>query len=200
MILSSIPHSVLSCPSNLQPATFIPLEKIKAVELARASGASTTFDLYVHCCLKTGTTSTVEFSNISRNEISSIEGWIRAVGVSIGPTASSVDESGGETDVSGSTTSDDRDDEDFAPSESESYDYSSKRRKRTKVVHGTLDEQLELEGKQVNHEGTDDSSLSTSSDDESSSVELVSEDDFSIGALNDMIHKEKEKNHDRTSD
>ena len=78
----------------MQPATFIPKESIKSVELARANGTSSTFDLFVHC----GDGLTIEFSNISRSEVPSIEAYIRAMKFTIGanPSSASETESGGD--------------------------------------------------------------------------------------------------------
>ena len=65
----------LPCPlpppaPHAQPPTFLPRAAIQSVELARAGGGSSTFDLYVHC--RDG--STTEFSSIPRNEIGPLEG------------------------------------------------------------------------------------------------------------------------------
>lgn len=175
----------------LQPATFIPLEAIRAVELARASGASSTFDLYVHFCLKKGEKSTIEFSNICRNEITSIERWIRHLNISIGPTASSAEES--DSEGGNSASSDDASDEDFAPSESESdaERASSKKRRKLKneIIEGSLASSEE------NNKGPESSSSISNSSEDDSSVELVSEEDFSMGALQNLMADETiEKN------
>lgn len=81
----------------MQPATFIPKETIKSVELARANGTSSTFDLFVHC----GNGLTIEFSNISRSEVPSIESYIRNMKFAIGsnPSSASDSESGDGVDA-----------------------------------------------------------------------------------------------------
>jgi hypothetical protein len=198
----------------LQPAMFIPRADIRAVELARATGASSTFDLYVHCSGPTGRT-TIEFSNISRNEIASIEGWIRVADVAVGPTASSAEEdsdaaeNGKDAGAGGYSSSDDSQDEDFAPSESEvSGARKGKKRSRKekqngadgeakgKVVNRTRGLRDDHDdgadgGEEANRESEHDSDSSEDDSDESDSVELVSEDEFSMGALHNMMEAEK---------
>ena len=54
-----------SASAWVQPQLFIPLSDVRTVEVARATGGSSTFDLYVY--LNDGTAH--EFSQISRQEL-----------------------------------------------------------------------------------------------------------------------------------
>lgn len=81
----------------MQPSVFIPTATIRSVELARANGASSTFDLYVHC----SDGATHEFSNISRLEVGPIQAFIQAAGLRTGPADGSDSEGSG---VAGATS------------------------------------------------------------------------------------------------
>ena len=175
------------------PATFIPKEEIASVELARANGASSTFDVYCHLKNK----STVEFSQISRVEVGYVDAYITRNGLTKGPPAysdsDSDDDGDGEqekaTEVGGEkrkkdeeSDSDDPDDEDFNP-------FAKKQTKRK-------EKEEKVEKKEEEEE--DDSSASDSEsdsddDDDSGDVEIVSEDEFSLGQLKGMVEKEKQE-------
>jgi hypothetical protein len=55
-----------------QPALFLPHSGIRSLELMRAGGTSSTFDLVVHC--RSGAVH--EFGMISRSEVAGIEGGV----------------------------------------------------------------------------------------------------------------------------
>jgi hypothetical protein len=205
---------------------FIPMSNIRSVELARATGASSTFDFYVHC--KDGATH--EFSNLSRNEIGPIQDYVRKVKLPQGPAESSSDEEGGGEvkEEEPASDSDDPDDEDFNPvAASEEVQFrrpgASKKRKADAVedtdtagaAQGTLQHlqrcvseywktrenvswragKESVDIKQEEEEEVDEESDASDDDDsesdsDSGSVELVSEDEFSIGQLKNMIDAE----------
>lgn len=85
----------------MQPQIFIPLEQIKAVDFARASGMSQTFDVHVH--LREG--GLQEFSQIPQNEATGLQQYMAKQGVAVGgadqPPAS-VKAQPGPIDASGS--------------------------------------------------------------------------------------------------
>jgi hypothetical protein len=205
------------------PATFLPLSTITSVEFARANGASSTFDLYIH--LKNGTT--MEFSTISRSELPAIENYVRSTKLAVGPPAGSSDdeeedaaaegEDGAEDGGNGKrkaaaaadSDSDDPDDEDFNPvdssDEEEEEDGKKEKPKKKKhrketavegVVEGVDDAGKandEEEAAESDDSDEDDSSSDDDSDssDDDGSVEIVSEDEFSMGQLKAMITTEK---------
>ena len=175
------------------PALFIPIGAIASVELARATGVSSTFDLYVHC--KDG--STREFSQISRLEIGAIEGYIRATGLAVGPPPGSEsdveenenEEEGRQREGDGvgavESDSDDPDDEDFNP-----LPKKKKQKQENKVEKEDNEEDAEVVA--VEEEEDDDDSDDDSDDSDSDgSVEMVSEDEFSMGQFKNMVEKEK---------
>jgi hypothetical protein len=213
---------LLDC-RGLQPATFIPKESIKSVELARANGTSSTFDLFVHC----GDGLTIEFSNISRSEVPSIEAYIRAMKFTVGanPSSASETESGGnggeQNGADGESDGDDSDDpevrlisvlcyeillgvattvacscltyalhnpanyvslcpsmqdEDFMPYTDKERKQQNKRKRDSSEKQG---EDLQSDSDESDSDESD--SDESDSDDNGSSVELVSEDDFSMG-------------------
>jgi hypothetical protein len=207
---------LLDC-RGLQPATFIPKESIKSVELARANGTSSTFDLFVHC----GDGLTIEFSNISRSEVPSIEDYIRTMKFTVGANPDSASETesggnGGEQDgVSDDDNSDDPEvrlfsglcyeflkgvaatvacagpslavvlhnvvtyaslypstqDEDFMPCTYKERKQQNKRKR----------DSSEKQGEDFQSDSDESDSDESDSDENGSSVELVSEDDFSMG-------------------
>lgn len=212
------------------PATFIPLSSITSVEFARANGASSTFDFYIH--LNNG--NTFEFSTISRSELPAIEKYVRSTKLAVGPPAESSDDekeaagdagedAGDAGDGSGkrkagggagaASDSDDPDDEDFNPIESsdgegEDGEHRTKQPKKKKQKKETATAAEGIEGgKELNgeHEEEDededeadsDSTESDSSDDDDDdddgSVEIVSEDEFSMGQLQNMMKSEKSR-------
>lgn len=59
-----------ACRAPSQPQLFIPHSRIASIELMRAGGTSSTFDLVVH--LSGGHTQ--EFGMLSRSEVAGIEG------------------------------------------------------------------------------------------------------------------------------
>lgn len=198
------------------PASFIPKAAIASVELARANGASSTFDLYVHC--KDG--SIREFSQISRCEVPAIERYIRSTGLAMGAPIESEDEGDGGSkggDVGGSDSdSDDPEDEDFNPEKRSDKSDGGRKRKRQKTVaakegaeagnkvnneeqgaDGDMkdgEEEEEYEGSDSESDsGSGSGSDSDDSDSDDGSVEIVSEDEFSMGQLRDMMKGGKEE-------
>ena len=68
-----LPPTPLPClPPVPQPALFLPHSGIRSLELMRAGGTSSTFDLVVHC--RSGAVH--EFGMISRSEVAGIEGGV----------------------------------------------------------------------------------------------------------------------------
>lgn len=191
----------------MQPAMFIPLGDIRSVELARATGASSTFDMYVHC--RDGTTT--EFSNLSRNEIGAIEAWVRATSVGVGPASDDEEEGQSSGGDDGGSDSSDADDEDFNPeaeAKAEARDATGRAKKRRKLAavsngdeggegakavigaeEGGLEGDSASEG-DASSSDSDENSESDSDSDDSGSVELVSEDEFSVGQLKSMMEEE----------
>ena len=202
------------------PASFLPLASISSVELARANGASSTFDLYVHC--KDG--STKEFSQISRSEVPAIENYIRATKLDVGAPVESDDEDhnansgaqGGDANGSDSD-SDDLDDEDFNPEESSDEEGGGPKKKRRKIGGGGIKDGGEEGGSKASkggektgdvatvavaddeeaeegdYESDDDDSDNSDSDSDDGSVEMVSEDEFSMGQFRGMVEEGKKK-------
>lgn len=198
------------------PATFIPLSGITSVEFARASGASSTFDFYIH--LNSG--DTFEFSTISKSELPDIENYVRSTKLAVGPPAESSDEEGeaaggkngkrkAGAGADSDSDSDDPDDEDFNPIESsdeeeqhqddEQREKRSKKKKQKKETAAAADgvEGAQQEENAENEEDEADSDVTDSSESDSESdngsVELVSEDEFSVGQLQNMIKSEKSR-------
>lgn len=64
----------------MQPQIFIPLEDIKSVDFARASGMSQTFDIHVH--LSEG--GLQEFSQIPQSEAAGLQQYVAKQGVALG--------------------------------------------------------------------------------------------------------------------
>eukprot|EP00887_Chlorella_sp_A99_P002383 scaffold10.g2383.t1 len=133
------------CSPDPEPAMFVPIKDIKSVELARANGTSSTFDLYVH--LRDG--STVEFGMIERDEAQRVSAYIRAVRLAVGPPQDSDSEEGGGeeggSDAGGSegganSDSDDPEqDEDFNPYASGGKDAKKGAKKRKRLAAGEED-------------------------------------------------------------
>ncbi|KAG7670287.1 hypothetical protein KSW81_002854 [Nannochloris sp. 'desiccata'] len=203
------------------PATFIPLSVITSVEFARANGASSTFDFYIH--FKHG--DTMEFSTISRSELPAIENYVRSTQLAVGPPAASSDEEEAEEDAGdgsgkrkggagadAASDSDDPDDEDFNPVESSDNDEEDgeqrvkhpKKKKHKKEsaaaaagVEGPEEQIDDIEEEEEEEEEDEDSDSTDSSESDSSdddgSVEIVSEDEFSMSQLQNMMKSEKSR-------
>ncbi len=203
------------------PATFLPLSSITSIEFARANGASSTFDLYIH--LKNG--NTMEFSTISRSELPALENYVRSTKLAVGPPAGSSDEeegeeaedgvdgSGGKRKAGADSDSDDPDDEDFNPidsSDEEEKDGGKKKKEKQPKMKkqkkddvetaagvegdaGVDDDEEEEEEAESDSSDDDESDSDDSSDDsdDDGSVEIVSEDEFSMGQLQNMMKSEK---------
>ena len=169
------------------PAIFIHCDNIRSVDFARAGGASSTFDFQVH--LKNG--SVEEFSSISRHELGCIQDWVGRLKLPVGFPSDSEDEDGEDEPelMSNEDGSDDDDDEDFDP-----YKRKEKRLKS--------DENDGPGAKDISHEETDEEE--SSSDDSDDDIELVSEEDFKIDQLQEILEKEKAHTRDtmdtKTSD
>lgn len=147
---------------------FIPVNSIKSIDFARAGGASSTFDLHIY--LKNG--GVEEFSNISRHELGSLEAWVQGTNLVTGASSSEEPEDGDKPDGSEDTSDNDSDEED------ENFDPYA--RKRRKLESGS------------GHSDDDGSDTEDSNDDDADNdVELVSEEDFTLEQLNNMIEKEK---------
>lgn len=137
------------------------------MDFARAGGASSTFDFQIHLknkCIE-------EFSNISRHELSYIQDWVNKLRLPVGFPSYSDEE---EQEEQGGPSSDD--DEEEEDSDDDDFDPYSHREKKQKVSGDDSCEEEEEED--------------SSSDDDN--VELVSEEDFNIEALQKMISKENE--------
>lgn len=139
----------------------------------------------------------MEFSNISRLEVSAFEGYVRTAKLIVGPTASSgeEDESGEKSDA-GEDSDDDPEDEDFNPVES-SDDDTQRPRKRRRGGNSPVEasdrgmtdiEQEAIENEEEEFEDSDDDES-----DDSGEVELVSEEEFSMGRLQDLMEEERNR-------
>jgi len=155
------------------PAIFIHHDSIRSVDFARAGGASSTFDFQVH--LKNG--SVEEFSSISRHELGCIQDWVGRLNLPVGFPSDSEDEDGeDEPEVTSNEGSSDDDDDDFDP-----YKPREKRLKSDGNVGSGGDDD--------SHKETDQEE--SSSDDSDDDIELVSEEDFNIDQLQEILEKEK---------
>ncbi|KAL6778819.1 hypothetical protein ACKKBF_B04495 [Auxenochlorella protothecoides x Auxenochlorella symbiontica] len=149
------------------PALFIPREEIKAMELARAGGTSSTFDVFVH--RKDGRVE--EFGMLPREETGPFESYM--MNQKLGPPADDSEGSDRSEDSGDASSSSDAEDETFDPEA------------------GSSDEDAAPGGSR--QPGTSDAGSSDDSDSEGeagSDVELVSEDDMSTAALQQVLAAE----------
>ncbi|PRW39086.1 Structure-specific recognition [Chlorella sorokiniana] len=185
------------------PAVFIPHSAIRSVEMMRAGGASSTFDVVLH--LKSGKQQ--EFTFIARQEAPALEDYLRKCRLPLGAAASS-DEEGEEEEAEAAEAaeaededSDDLEDEDFNPSsssdeeEEEAGGSQQQRSGGSKRGRAAADEgDADGEGEEDEHEDEEEAEESSSeeedSSDEEGSVELVSEEDFTLDQLESALSKE----------
>ncbi|KAL4440362.1 hypothetical protein ABPG75_003363 [Micractinium tetrahymenae] len=184
------------------PQLFIPHSRIASIELMRAGGTSSTFDLVVH--LRGGHTQ--EFGMLSRSEVGGIEVYIRKCRLALGAAPDSEEEE--EADEGGAEAgaeqedSDDPEDEDFNPSSSSDEEEEGEggqqrsggsggtKRKRAEGGEAGEGGEEEEEEDDESEEGGSEEESSDEDDEDDGSVELVSEDEFSTGQLRSVIASE----------
>ncbi|KAI7835920.1 hypothetical protein COHA_010181 [Chlorella ohadii] len=196
------------------PAVFLSHSAIRSVELMRAGGASSTFDMVLH--LKSGKQQ--EFTFIARQEAPAIEDYLRKCRLPLGAAASSDEEDGAEGEEEGEEgsrgaaaeaedeDSDDPEDEDFDPSSSSDEDEEegeggsqqqqqqrsggSKRSRGPAAEAGAEEEEDEGEEEDEEEEAEESSSEEEDSSDNEGSVELVSEEGFTLDHLESALSEE----------
>ncbi|KAL4429037.1 hypothetical protein ABPG77_006076 [Micractinium sp. CCAP 211/92] len=180
------------------PQLFIPHSAVASIELMRAGGTSSTFDLVVH--LKGGHAQ--EFGMLSRSEVAGIEDYVRKCRLALGAAPDSdegeeEEQEGGE-EASGGEESDDPEDEDFNPTSSsdEEEGEGEGQQQRSGGSGGTKRKRAEGSdaGEAEDEAGSDEeesgSEEESSDEGDDGSVELVSEDEFSTGQLRSVIASE----------
>eukprot|EP00891_Asterochloris_glomerata_P008813 jgi/Astpho2/8813/fgenesh1_pg.00129_%23_14_t len=174
-----------------KPQLFIPLSDVRTVEVARATGGSSTFDLYVY--LNDGTAH--EFSQISRQELNGVMYYISSRHLKQGhgdegssddnepPAAAAYANEGANADMS------DDEDSDFDPEGSSDGEAKpAARRQQSEGVQGST--RKEEDDAEAAEEPED--SDQESDEDEDSEIELVSDEDLPSAAVQRRIVAEEQ--------